>query len=86
MKPRDRPSMNKVKQMLEGEIESLQMPPKPFLCPEEKPVEDVGETSNSKCSSIQPEDDDTEEISLILNSNDNNNFVDVKGKLKVHIC
>ncbi|KAF3433888.1 hypothetical protein FNV43_RR24991 [Rhamnella rubrinervis] len=86
MKPSDRPSMNKVLRMLEGEIESLQMPPKPFLCPEQKSVEDVGETSNSKCSSIPSEDDDNEEISLILNSNDNNKFVDVKGKLKVLIC
>ncbi|KAF3433893.1 hypothetical protein FNV43_RR24996 [Rhamnella rubrinervis] len=84
MKPSERPSMNKVIQMLEGEIESLQMPPKPSLCPEEKPVGDVGETSNSKCSPTQLEDDDTEEVSL--NSNDKNKFVDVKGKLKVHTC
>ena len=86
MKPSERPSMNRVKQMLEGEIESLQMPPKPFLCPGEKTVEDVAETSNSKCSSIPSEDDDSEEISLILNSKDSNKFVDVKGKTKVHIC
>ncbi|KAF3433869.1 hypothetical protein FNV43_RR24972 [Rhamnella rubrinervis] len=86
MKPSDRPSMNKVIQMLEREIESLQMPPKPFLCPEQKSVEDVGETSNSKCSTIPSEDDDNEEMSLFLNSNDNNKFADVKGKLKVHIC
>jgi serine/threonine protein kinase len=31
MKPSDRPSMNKVVQMLEGEVEYLQMPSKPFL-------------------------------------------------------
>ncbi|KAF3433877.1 hypothetical protein FNV43_RR24980 [Rhamnella rubrinervis] len=86
MKPSERPSMNKVIQMLEGEIGSLQMPPKPFLCPQQKSVEDVGETSNSKCPTIPSADDDNEETSLILNSNDNNKFVDVKGKLKVHIC
>ncbi|KAF3433866.1 hypothetical protein FNV43_RR24969 [Rhamnella rubrinervis] len=86
MKTSERPSINKVIQMLEGEIESLQMPPKPFLCPEQKCAEDVGDTSNSKCSTILSEDDDNEEISLILNSNDNNKFVDVKGKLRVHIC
>ncbi|KAL3820064.1 hypothetical protein ACJIZ3_005969 [Penstemon smallii] len=34
MKPSDRPSMNKVVEMLEGELE-LQMPPKPFLAPRE---------------------------------------------------
>ncbi|CAL9005160.1 unnamed protein product, partial [Prunus brigantina] len=32
MKPSDRPSMSKAVEMLEGEIESLEMPPKPFLC------------------------------------------------------
>ncbi|KAG6635657.1 LEAF RUST 10 DISEASE-RESISTANCE LOCUS RECEPTOR-LIKE PROTEIN KINASE-like 2.5 isoform X1 [Carya illinoinensis] len=31
MKPSDRPSMNKVVEMLEGEVESLQLPPKPFF-------------------------------------------------------
>ncbi|KAL3819946.1 hypothetical protein ACJIZ3_005851 [Penstemon smallii] len=34
MKPSDRPSMNKVVDMLEGDFE-LQMPPKPFLAPRE---------------------------------------------------
>ncbi|THF97566.1 hypothetical protein TEA_013465 [Camellia sinensis var. sinensis] len=40
MKPSDRPSMNKVVEMLEGNVEQLQMPPKPFLCPQEMPTED----------------------------------------------
>nr|XP_048325480.1 rust resistance kinase Lr10-like isoform X2 [Ziziphus jujuba var. spinosa] len=40
MKPSDRPSINRVKKMLEGEIESLKMPPKPSLCPENKPKND----------------------------------------------
>nr|TKS02818.1 hypothetical protein D5086_0000159250 [Populus alba] len=33
LKPIDRPSMHRVVQMLEADIESLQMPPKPFLVP-----------------------------------------------------
>ncbi|XP_059667217.1 rust resistance kinase Lr10-like isoform X2 [Cornus florida] len=41
MKPSDRPSMTKVVEMLEGNGELMQMPPKPFLYPEEMP-EDTG--------------------------------------------
>ncbi|XP_061998943.1 rust resistance kinase Lr10-like [Rosa rugosa] len=38
MKPSDRPnSMNKVVEMLEGEVECIQMPPKPFLYPQDTP-------------------------------------------------
>ncbi|KAH7529385.1 hypothetical protein FEM48_Zijuj05G0178700 [Ziziphus jujuba var. spinosa] len=33
MNPNDRPTMSRVKEMLEGDVESLQMPPKPFVCP-----------------------------------------------------
>ncbi|XP_057950401.1 rust resistance kinase Lr10-like [Malania oleifera] len=33
MKPRDRPPMHKVVEMLEGSLEVLQMPPNPFLSP-----------------------------------------------------
>ncbi|KAI8029832.1 Rust resistance kinase Lr10 [Camellia lanceoleosa] len=40
MNPSDRPSMSKVVEMLEGNVELLQMPPKPSLCPQEMPVED----------------------------------------------
>ena len=66
--------MNKVKEMLEVEIENLQMPPKPFLCPQVKHVDDDndddddGEKSNSK-SLPTPSDDDSEGISLILDAN-----------------
>ncbi|RDX92217.1 Rust resistance kinase Lr10, partial [Mucuna pruriens] len=35
LKPSDRPSMNKVVEMLEGDIESLEIPPKPTLYPDE---------------------------------------------------
>ncbi|MCH84458.1 putative receptor-like protein kinase [Trifolium medium] len=34
-KPDDRPAMNKVVEMLEGDIESLNMPPKPIIFPHE---------------------------------------------------
>ncbi|XP_050269713.1 LEAF RUST 10 DISEASE-RESISTANCE LOCUS RECEPTOR-LIKE PROTEIN KINASE-like 2.5 isoform X2 [Quercus robur] len=38
--PADRPSMNKVVEMLEGTLHSLQIPPKPFLCsPKVSPME-----------------------------------------------
>ncbi|WOH09093.1 hypothetical protein DCAR_0728548 [Daucus carota subsp. sativus] len=37
MKPIERPSMNKVIEMLEGDLELLVMPPKPLICPQETP-------------------------------------------------
>ncbi|KAF7140239.1 hypothetical protein RHSIM_Rhsim06G0120200 [Rhododendron simsii] len=40
MGPSNRPSMNKVVEMLEGTTEALEMPPKPFLTPQEMPIED----------------------------------------------
>ncbi|XP_023911755.1 rust resistance kinase Lr10-like [Quercus suber] len=54
MKPSDRPSMNKVVEMLEGEVECLQMPSKPFLLSSpERPIKDVEDNLNSTSSSIQ---------------------------------
>ncbi|KAF3952514.1 hypothetical protein CMV_021931 [Castanea mollissima] len=54
MKPSDRPSMNKVVEMLEGEVECLQMPSKPFLLSSPKrPIGDVENNLNSTSSSIQ---------------------------------
>ncbi|KAM1285127.1 hypothetical protein ACFX2I_027938 [Malus domestica] len=47
MKPSDRPSMNKVVEMLEGEIESLQMPPKPFLYRQQMPEVVTGDSSST---------------------------------------
>ncbi|KAB1205182.1 hypothetical protein CJ030_MR7G021990 [Morella rubra] len=49
MKPSYRPSMHEVVGMLEGELECLQMPPKPFISSPERPTEDVGD--RSACSS-----------------------------------
>ncbi|KAJ9178397.1 hypothetical protein P3X46_010284 [Hevea brasiliensis] len=46
MKPNNRPPMNKVIEMLEGDVESLQLPPRPALYPEETPIKD-GEESLS---------------------------------------
>ncbi|XP_061370520.1 LEAF RUST 10 DISEASE-RESISTANCE LOCUS RECEPTOR-LIKE PROTEIN KINASE-like 2.1 [Gastrolobium bilobum] len=45
LKPSDRPSMNKVVEMLEGELENIDMPPKPSLYPDEMIQEDL--TTNS---------------------------------------
>ncbi|XP_011047641.1 PREDICTED: probable receptor-like protein kinase At5g39020 isoform X6 [Populus euphratica] len=40
LKPIDRPSMHRVVQMLQANIESLQMPPKPFLVPQQTSNDD----------------------------------------------
>ncbi|KAK9994749.1 hypothetical protein SO802_024452 [Lithocarpus litseifolius] len=54
MKPSDRPSMNKVVEMLEGEVECLQMPSKPFLSSSpRRPTGDVRDNLNSTSSSSQ---------------------------------
>ncbi|CAL9004700.1 unnamed protein product [Prunus brigantina] len=58
MKPSERPnSMGKVVEMLEGEIESLQMSPKPFLYPQDKPVVNDEENSETTSSSTQSNND-----------------------------
>jgi serine/threonine protein kinase len=46
MKPSDRPSMNKVVELLEGDVESLEMPPKPFQTPKGMPVQGIGQFRN----------------------------------------
>ncbi|PON96841.1 Serine/threonine protein kinase [Trema orientale] len=61
LKPSDRPSMNKVIEMLEGDVECLPMPPKPSLYPLEKSIEHAQETSDII---------ESEEISLLLNANE----------------
>jgi serine/threonine protein kinase len=40
LKPNDRPTMSKVVEMLEGDVESLEIPPKPLLYPHETVVDD----------------------------------------------
>jgi serine/threonine protein kinase len=44
-KPEDRPSMDKVLEMLEEEDGDLQIPNKPYFCPQDEPVRDGGHTS-----------------------------------------
>ncbi|XP_024182133.1 rust resistance kinase Lr10 [Rosa chinensis] len=52
LKPGERPnSMNKVVEMLEGEVEFIQMPPKPFLYPQDTPVVDDEDGSEITLSS-----------------------------------
>jgi len=53
MKPNDRPSMNKVVQMLEGKVECLQMPSKPFLSSLDETIIGGGENSNQSNESSQ---------------------------------
>ncbi|KAF3948417.1 hypothetical protein CMV_025584 [Castanea mollissima] len=69
MKPSDRPSMNKVVEMLEGEVECLQMPSKPFLLSSPKrPIGDVGDNLDSTSSSIQSPKRQIEDVGDNLNS------------------
>ncbi|XP_004308818.1 PREDICTED: probable receptor-like protein kinase At5g39020 [Fragaria vesca subsp. vesca] len=49
MKPSDRPSMKRVTQMLVGDVENLEMPPKPSLCPQPTPVSNLIPT----CSNVE---------------------------------
>jgi len=51
LKPKDRPSMNKVVKMLEGDIEDLEIPPKPALYPDEMITEDTTINSSQTISS-----------------------------------
>ncbi|KAF3970811.1 hypothetical protein CMV_005514 [Castanea mollissima] len=58
MKPNNRPSMNKVVETLDGEVECLQMPSKPFLSSSSRRlIRDVGDNFNlySTSSSFQLE-------------------------------
>ncbi|BBH05300.1 suppressor of npr1-1 constitutive 4 [Prunus dulcis] len=71
MKPIERPSMNKVVEMLEGEIESLQMPPRPFLYPQQIPADYVDLDNRSPCASSASE---SEEITLIADANEVNQY------------
>jgi hypothetical protein len=53
MKPNEHPSMNKVVQMLQGEVERLQMPSKPFLSSLNKIVTGSEENLNQSNESSQ---------------------------------
>ncbi|XP_021827433.1 rust resistance kinase Lr10-like [Prunus avium] len=66
MKPSDRPPMNKAVEMLEGEIESLDMPPKPFLYPQQMPEVVPGDNSSTTSASTVT---NSTEIVLIADAN-----------------
>ncbi|XP_004308549.1 PREDICTED: probable receptor-like protein kinase At1g67000-like [Fragaria vesca subsp. vesca] len=54
MKPSDRPSMNKVIEMLEGDVENLQLPPRPLLYPQQTDVtEQIDNNLNPTCSNVE---------------------------------
>ncbi|KAG5242096.1 receptor protein [Salix suchowensis] len=61
MNPMNRPAMNEVVEMLEGDVESLQLPPKPSLGLYEKPMNTYGESSYMS-------DYSTESASLVENA------------------
>ncbi|XP_008245712.1 PREDICTED: rust resistance kinase Lr10-like [Prunus mume] len=69
MKPSERPPMNKVVEMLEGDIESLPLPPRPFLHPQQIPADEVGGGNPNPCASSASE---SEEITLIAYPNEVN--------------
>ncbi|KAL1829687.1 rust resistance kinase Lr10 isoform X1 [Daucus carota subsp. sativus] len=56
MKPSERPPMNKVIEMLEGHVEHLVMPPKPFLYTKEDPAEINSSSTQSFLNSLQSEE------------------------------
>ena len=61
MKPMDRPTMKNVVEMLEGDLENLQLPPKPVLNLYETPTNIEGESSSLS-------GDSTESTSLVENA------------------
>ena len=66
LKPCDRPSMSKVIEMLEGDFESLEMPPKPSLYPQEEERENQNLDSSEATESswcLTPPNEDSMEIS-----------------------
>ncbi|XP_065868110.1 rust resistance kinase Lr10-like [Euphorbia lathyris] len=67
MKPSDRPSMNKVLEMLEADSESLPVPPKPSLYTEEKPMRFEDDTDDETWSSSMLLDS-SDSVSLLENS------------------
>jgi hypothetical protein len=64
LKPGDRPSMNKVIAMLEGNIENIEMPPKPSLFPNETFQNDLEVTSDE----IESDTDD-DSVSFLKETN-----------------
>jgi serine/threonine protein kinase len=74
LKPSDRPPMNKVIEMLEGNIEDIEMPPKPSFCPNEMIEEvlevnsnDIESETDTESDSVSIMEEDTTEP-LLMNS------------------
>ncbi|KAI5310942.1 hypothetical protein L3X38_026268 [Prunus dulcis] len=51
MRPSEHPPMNKVVEMLKGDIEKLQMPRRPSLYPQQTPADEVGGDNPRPCAS-----------------------------------
>jgi serine/threonine protein kinase len=62
LKPNDRPTMSKVVEMLEGDVESLEIPPKPLLYPHETVVDDQRTNFDETISSDYTSSYDSGEI------------------------
>ncbi|CAO2193341.1 unnamed protein product [Urochloa humidicola] len=60
MRPRDRPTMSEVIEMLEGGVDALQMPPKPFFCDDETIPEVASYYLSSELNAIEEEEEDDE--------------------------
>nr|WIL59799.1 nodulation protein [Melilotus officinalis] len=61
LKPNDRPSMSKVVEMLEGDIESIEIPPEPIMYPDETISRDEATSSDQTITSDFITSSDTEE-------------------------
>ncbi|KAF7816707.1 rust resistance kinase Lr10-like [Senna tora] len=65
--PNDRPSMNRVVEMLEGEEEDIEMPQKPYLFPQDLPTMDVKDhTSSTSPPSADPSGSDSKDSVSLL--------------------
>lgn len=66
MKPSDRPSMNRVVELLEGDVESLEMPPKPFQTPKGMSVQGgIGNLRNLPW--LPPPGDSSNSLTIVIN-------------------
>ncbi|KAL3713880.1 hypothetical protein ACJRO7_036296 [Eucalyptus globulus] len=68
--PNDRPSMSKVLNMLEGDIDKMQLPLKPLLYPSEKPTDDVNSKIELESFLVLSSDLTISNGCEILNSNE----------------
>ncbi|XXG83086.1 hypothetical protein AAC387_Pa10g0927 [Persea americana] len=76
MKPTDRPSMGRVVEMLEGNLEDLQMPSKPFLSPHDQDDEPSAETAESSTTNRQSSTTNSQSA-VITNNMEESNIIEV---------